>query len=80
MADAKGLPFDSAHFDRVLMFDVVEHLYPWELDRALAEIRRVLTSDGRLVIHTAPNRWYDKYAYPIVRFGRRQTTTTSSGP
>jgi len=54
----------------VLMFDLVEHLHPWELDRALAEARRVLRSDGRLIIHTAPNVWYDRYAYPLVRLVR----------
>jgi len=71
-ADAKGLPFPAASFDRVLMFDLVEHLHPWELDRALAEARRVLRPDGRLIIHTAPNVWYDRYAYPLVRLVRTQ--------
>jgi ubiquinone/menaquinone biosynthesis C-methylase UbiE len=66
-ADAKVLPFPSDYFDRVLMFDVVEHLFPWELQRALEEIGRVLKPGGRLIIHTAPNRWYDAYAYPWVR-------------
>lgn len=66
-SDAKILPFPSNYFDRVLLFDVVEHLYPWELDVALREARRVLKQDGRLVVHTAPNRWYDTYAYPWVR-------------
>lgn len=66
-ADAKKLPFPSNYFDRVLLFDVVEHLFPWELHQALLEISRVLTPDGRVVIHTAPNRWYDQYAYPWVR-------------
>ncbi len=66
-ADAKRLPFPSRHFDRVLMFDVVEHLFPWELQQAYREIARVLKPGGRLVIHTAPNRWYDAYAYPWVR-------------
>jgi cyclopropane fatty-acyl-phospholipid synthase-like methyltransferase len=66
-ADAKVLPFPTDHFDRVLMFDVVEHLFPWELQRAFIEIGRVLKPGGRLVIHTAPNRWYDAYAYPWVR-------------
>jgi SAM-dependent methyltransferase len=69
-ANAKWLPFPSAFFDRVLMFDIVEHLHPWELDRALAEARRVLRPDGRLVVHTAPNAWYDRYAYPLVRLVR----------
>ena len=70
LADAKWLPFPAASFDRVLMFDLVEHLHPWELDQALAEARRVLRPDGRLIIHTAPNAWYDRYAYPVVRLVR----------
>jgi len=69
-ANAKWLPFPSAFFDRVLMFDIVEHLHPWELDQALAEARRVLRLDGRLIVHTAPNVWYDRYAYPLVRLVR----------
>jgi SAM-dependent methyltransferase len=70
MADAKILPFASDSFDRVLMFDLVEHLHPWELQQALVEARRVLRPRGRLVIHTAPNAWYDRYAYPLVRLVR----------
>jgi cyclopropane fatty-acyl-phospholipid synthase-like methyltransferase len=68
--DAKKLPFADGSFDRVLMFDVVEHLYPWELHDALVEIGRVLKPQGRLIVHTAPNKWYDQYAYPIVRLVR----------
>lgn len=70
LADAKLLPFRSDSFDRVLMFDLVEHLYPWELRQALSEARRVLRAEGRLIIHTAPNVWYDRYAYPVVRWVR----------
>ncbi|MBZ0293307.1 MAG: methyltransferase domain-containing protein [Anaerolineae bacterium] len=66
-ADAKVLPFPTGKFDRVLMFDVVEHLYPWELHQAMLEVHRVLKPDGRFIIHTAPNVWYDRYAYPMVR-------------
>lgn len=66
-ADAKFLPYPSAYFDRVLMFDVVEHLHPWELHRALLEVHRILKPEGRFIVHTAPNRWYDQYAYPWVR-------------
>jgi len=70
LADAKVLPFRSTTFDRVLMLDLVEHLHPWELQRALSEARRVLRAQGRLVVHTAPNVWYDRYAYPVVRWVR----------
>lgn len=66
-ADAKKLPFPDGAFDRVLMFDVVEHLHPWELHEAMLEVHRVLKPNGRFIIHTAPNVWYDRYAYPVVR-------------
>ena len=66
-SDAKRLPFPGDYFDRVLLFDVVEHLYPWELHASMLDTRRVLKQDGRVIIHTAPNRWYDAYAYPWVR-------------
>ncbi len=66
-SDAKKLPFPTGLFDRVLLFDVVEHLHPWELQEALTEISRVMKPHGKLIIHTAPNVWYDRYAYPMVR-------------
>jgi putative peptidoglycan lipid II flippase len=69
-ADAKLLPFVDALFDRVLLFDIVEHLHPWELDQALQEVHRVLRPDGKVIVHTAPNAWYDRYAYPVVRLVR----------
>lgn len=70
-ADAKHLPFGDAGFDRVLMLDIVEHLFPEELDLALAEAFRLLRLGGKLIVHTAPNVWYDRYAYPLVRGIRR---------
>jgi len=69
-ADAQRLPFPDDRFHRVLMLDIVEHLYPRELDRALTEAYRVLRPGGRIIVHTAPNVWYDRYAYPVVRFVR----------
>jgi cyclopropane fatty-acyl-phospholipid synthase-like methyltransferase len=69
-ADAKFLPYPDTAFDRALIFDVVEHLFPWELDAALKDVRRVLRPGGMVAIHTAPNRWYDQYAYPLVRLVR----------
>jgi cyclopropane fatty-acyl-phospholipid synthase-like methyltransferase len=41
-SDAKRIPFPNDYFDRVLMFDVVEHLFPWELAQSLGDIRGFL--------------------------------------
>ena len=61
--DAKKLNFKDSYFDYVILTDVVEHLYDWELDLAIKEIKRVLKSDGILIMHTAPNKNFNDYAY-----------------
>ncbi len=43
---ASGLPSDS--FRNIVCFNVLHHIVPFEI--ALAELRRILSSDGRLVI------------------------------
>ena len=68
-ASALYLPFEAETFDRVLMFDIVEHLYPAELALALIEARRVLKTGGRIT-STQRRTWYDRYAYPVVRLVR----------
>lgn len=70
LADATALPFPDETFDRVTALDVVEHLYPWQLDAAMAEMRRVLKPDGFAVIHTVPNRWALSVGYPLLRLIR----------
>lgn len=66
-SNARRLPFLPESFDRVLMVDVVEHLHPWELEQAFEEVRRVLKPGGKLIVHTAPNRWYYQFGYPLLR-------------
>lgn len=62
--DVCHLPFSSQSFDRVFFLDVIEHLTPQQADLSLAEIYRVLKKDGRLVLHTTPNRFFTQYGYP----------------
>lgn len=64
---AEALPLADRTADRVLFLDVVEHLRPWQLSEALAEIRRILRPGGYVVIHTLPNRWALAVAYPLLR-------------
>ena len=53
-ADLLTLPFDDASFDAVLCLDVLEHVALLDQPKALAEIERVLTDDGLLLL-SVPN-------------------------
>lgn len=70
-ANARHLPFVCSSFDCVLMLDIIEHLLPWELQQALQEAHRVLKTDGKLIVHTAPNLWYYRFGYPLFRAFQR---------
>ena len=56
--DAKHLDFPNEMFDLVVGLDVIEHLHEWELELALKEITRVLKANGKLIMHTSPNKIY----------------------
>lgn len=71
LGNAKKLPFSEDAFDRVVMSDIVEHLYPDELETTLREVLRVLKPGGELLVHTMPNLWYYRYGYPLFRFVQR---------
>lgn len=66
-ADARRLPLEDGIADLVTMLDIVEHLAPEEFDAALAEARRVLRPDGRVLIHTLPNRTIYEVTYRLQR-------------
>lgn len=70
-ADATRLPFADDSFDRAYALDLVEHLYPAELDRMMAEVHRILAPGGVFVVHTMPNLWYYRYGYPLYRLVQR---------
>lgn len=70
-ANARVLPFADDSFDHAMMMDVLEHLYPWELEQALAEAFRVLRHGGQLIVHTAPNLWYYRTGYAFFRLTER---------
>ncbi|MCL4416290.1 MAG: oligosaccharide flippase family protein [Actinobacteria bacterium] len=70
LMDSKQLKFKDSTFDMVILTDVVEHLYPNELDKLFKEMKRVLKNKGKIVIHTAPNKlfnnfFYKAYSYPV---------------
>ncbi len=71
LADAKGLAFADGCFDAVFLVDVYEHLHPYEIEHTLAEVKRVLRPEGRLIVHTGPNTWFYRFGYPLVRWTAR---------
>ncbi|HEY8490591.1 MAG TPA: class I SAM-dependent methyltransferase [Dehalococcoidia bacterium] len=85
--DARRLEFADGAFDVVFMTDVVEHLYPEELDQAMAEVRRVLAPQGRLIVHTAPNglfygpvwRHYVRHVHRVVKLMAAAARVRSAG-
>lgn len=73
LCDARSVPLPDGFADLVCFVDVVEHLTPAELHRALVEARRMLKPGGRVVAHTMPNRLTYDITYRALRatVGRR---------
>jgi SAM-dependent methyltransferase len=71
--DITALPWETDSFDAALLGDVIEHLDPDQADAALAELRRVLRPGGRVLVHTAPNLLFLRFAWPVARIGMRLT-------
>lgn len=44
-----AIPFPEAHFDYVIMTEVIEHIQNERLDASLREVARVLKNDGRFI-------------------------------
>jgi SAM-dependent methyltransferase len=60
--DALQLPFPNNTFDRIVVSEVLEHI--WDDERALVEIVRVLRPGGR-VAATVPTRWPERVAWAL---------------
>ena len=60
--DALDLPFPDCAFDRVIVSEVLEHI--WDDERALHEIARVLRPGGRIAA-TVPTRWPERVSWAL---------------
>jgi ubiquinone/menaquinone biosynthesis C-methylase UbiE len=67
VGDITKLPWPDNTFDRVQNSDVVEHLDAPQTVPALSEFHRVLKPGGFALIHTAPNRWFMNYSWPVIK-------------
>ena len=71
--DATRLPFKNNSMDFVFLLDVVEHLYPEQLNTTLQEILRIMKKNGRLMIHTFPTRYMNDIAHFILKVLNRES-------
>ena len=60
--DALQLPFADDTFDRIVVSEVLEHI--WDDERAIVEIVRVLRPGGR-VAATVPTRWPERVSWAL---------------
>ena len=60
--DALQLPFADDTFDRVVVSEVLEHI--WDDERAIVEVVRVLRTGGR-VAATVPTRWPERVSWAL---------------
>mgnify|MGYP001133039682 CR=1 FL=1 len=67
LSDARFLPFPHKQFDVIFMLDIVEHLSQNDLLIVLQQAHDCLAPNGRLIIHTMPNKNYYRWGYPIYR-------------
>jgi len=75
-ASADSLPFAGNSIDRIIMGDVLEHISPEEARRFISETSRVLKEGGIVLIHTSPNIYFMKFAFPLIKFFFRVTGKT----
>lgn len=55
---------NNQQFNKIVMADIVEHIEQPMLENLLVKVSQMLTHDGILIIHTAPNRDYYDFIYP----------------
>jgi len=59
---------ETEKYDCIIMADLVEHLYDWQLKELFAKARSLLKKrTGRLIIHTAPNKIFINVIFPLKR-------------
>ncbi len=56
--DAGDMKFSDNFFDRIVCIDVFEHIHEEPLQRVIQEMTRVIKPKGRIVLETAPNKFF----------------------
>jgi len=57
-ADVTNLPFENNYFDVIFVLDILEHVK--EIDKAIEEIKRVLKTNGHVILSGPTETWFYK--------------------
>lgn len=66
-ANCKNIPIKNDSIDKIFLLDIIEHLYPYELKILMKEVHRILSTKGKIIIHTNPNSWSMAYIYFLAK-------------
>ena len=64
--DVQQMPYPDNTFDTVLLVSILEHLKPLELERAFAEIKRVLKPGGQVVYGTPVEKPFMVFMFKML--------------
>jgi len=74
IAQLSAIPWPSDYFDSGIMFHVLEHIYPHDRQRVLAEIVRVMKNQASLVVVVPYERAYDDGFQHVAYFSAGSLT------
>ena len=72
-ADITFIPIKSNSVDYIFCLDIVEHLYPEQLNKAVKEMRRILKTGGKILIHTFPIKYMNEVSRIILKVLNRSS-------
>ncbi|MDD2923525.1 MAG: class I SAM-dependent methyltransferase [Anaerolineales bacterium] len=64
--DVQNMPYPDHSFDTVLLVSILEHLKPLELERAFAEVNRVLKPGGQMVYGTPVEKPFMVFMFSLL--------------
>lgn len=56
LMDVRKLSFKENEFDKIFFMEILEHLYPSEVDAAISGMKKILKPGGKIIITTGPNK------------------------
>ena len=65
VGDMRAMPFDDQVFDAVISVAAIDHLRRADVERALAEVARVLRPDGEFLLMVINPDGWTRLAYPL---------------